>query len=124
MTGSAADTPPYVHTMIEVDEVGQPVHTLPGDRLPREITAADDLQQRAGIPDLSVATHAHVSRRHTGERASLGAGMAVDAIDLIVDHVVAMVELYGLLGGRELSCIPRTSDVKTQQDWETCRRRG
>ena len=97
MTGDAADTFLHVNAMIKVGEVGQVVHSPPGDRHPSPITLAYRLEHLAFGPDLIVTVHADFCRRHSREVRYFDRDMAVTAVNAQPTHVVLMAELDGLL---------------------------
>src|SRR6476660_621602 len=81
MAGFAADALVHVNGVVEEHEVRQVRDTLPGDR--PAITAAlpDELENRAVIPDLTVAVQAQLGGRYPRMRRVLRVTVAIQAID-------------------------------------------
>ena len=96
MAGDAADPFLHVNAMIEVGEVGQVVHSPPGDRHPSPITLAYRLEHLAFGPDLIVTVHADFRGRHSREVRCFDRDMAVTAVNAQPTDVVLMAELDGL----------------------------
>src|SRR5215212_3024394 len=103
VAGGAAHALVDVDRVVEVDEVGQVVDSRPLDGLVVAVAGADDLQVRALVPDLRVAVHAGLGRRHPGRVRRLDRGVAVAAVDAVVADVVLVRELDGLLHLDELA---------------------
>src|SRR5262249_27893765 len=87
----------HVNAVIEVDEVGQIVHSGPFYRLTCAKAVANRLQCGAVSPYLAVAIHAGFGGRDAGEGGSLYRGMAISAVDPIIADMVFVTELNRLL---------------------------
>src|SRR5207244_12582596 len=95
--GREADSFVHVNGVIEVNEVGQPMHATPTDRSAGREARAHRLEHRRIRPDLRVAVHACLRRRNAGEVRGLDRGVAVTAIDAESADVMLMAERTGLL---------------------------
>ena len=66
MTRRAADAFVDVNTVIEIDVIGHVVNSSPLNRLARSRALSDRLKVGAVGPNLRVAVHAGLRRRHSG----------------------------------------------------------
>src|SRR5207249_10803573 len=88
VAGDAANSLIYVNVVIEVDELGQIVNALPGDRFAAAKTGPDRLQHGAAEPDFLMAVHARLGWRDARKSGILDRGMTVAAIDAKLADVV------------------------------------
>lgn len=97
VTCRAADTLCYVNAVIEICVLRQVVNAFPLDGLILAKTLANDLEVRAVRPDLAMAVHTGLGRRHPRRRRRLDRLVAIAAIDAIVTNVMFMAKLDRLL---------------------------
>src|SRR5207237_1426156 len=81
MTAHTADSLVHVNTVIELHEIRQLVNANPLDRLPVPVTGTYRFEHRASYPELRVAVHARLRRRHPGKGGILNGGVTVTAVD-------------------------------------------
>lgn len=91
------DTFSDVDAVVEINELRKIVNALPLDGLVIAEAGADGFKVRAVAPDLAVAVHAGLRRRHAGGRSGLDRRVAVATINTVVARVVFMAELHRLL---------------------------
>src|SRR5262245_7038243 len=102
VTGDTTDPLFDVNAVVEVDEARQLVDAVPFQRRAAgPVTLADGSQHRAAEPDLRMAVHARLARRHAGKGRLLDGGVAVAAVDLELADMMAVAERYRLLDGGE-----------------------
>jgi len=95
-----------VDAVIEIDEVGQRVNTVPGDRQ-AALRAAPQGRKDVGLgEELRVARQADGRRRQAGEGARFDRREAVAAIESVVADVVLVTERNRLGHGGVFSCPP------------------
>ena len=87
----------YMNAVVEVGVLRQVVHTFPFDRSVISEACTDRLQIGAICPDLAMAVHTGLRRRHAGRRGGLNARVTVPAIDTVVARVMLVAELNRLL---------------------------
>ena len=87
----------HMNAVIEIGILGQVVHPLPFDRRIIAKACAHRFQIRAVRPDLTVAIHAGLGRRHSGRGGCFNRRMAITAVDAVVAGVMLVAELHGLL---------------------------
>jgi len=97
VTGRAADALGNMDTMIEIGVFRQIVYAGPFYRLIVTKTRPDGFEIRAVGPDLSVAVHAGLGRRHPGRSRGLNRRMTISAIYTVIPRMVLMAKLHGLL---------------------------
>ncbi len=97
VTRRAPDALCDVNAVIEIREFGQVVNAFPLDRFVVAEAGPHRLKIRAVGPDLAVAVHAGLRRRHPGRCGRLHCLMAITAIDPVVADVMLMAELHRLL---------------------------
>lgn len=92
VAAGATDAFVHMHRMVEVHMIGEPMDAIPFDGLIVLIACADRCEHFRANPDLLVAIHASLGRRH----ASIGGGfhrrMAESAIDAKCGNVLLMAE--------------------------------
>lgn len=93
----ATDALGDMDTMVEIHVFRQFMNSFPFDRLIVAKTCSDRLQIRAVGPDLAVAVHAGLGRRHPGGCGRLDRLMTISAVNAVVAYVVLMTELHRLL---------------------------
>src|SRR5262249_23528684 len=97
VTRRAADTLRHVNAVIEVNEFREVVDTLSLDRLVLTETRAHRFQIRTVVPQLAVAVHAGLRRRHSRGGRGFDRLMTISAIDAVIADVMFVAELNGLL---------------------------
>src|SRR5438105_3998856 len=97
VTRDAADALVHVDRVVEVREARQVVDAVPADRPAAAVAFAHGLEHRRLRPDLLVAVHADLRRRHAGEGRRLDRRVAVAAIDAEPADVVLVAEGHRLL---------------------------
>ena len=97
MTGRAADALSYVNAVIEIRVFRQIVDAFPFDRLIVAETRPHRLQIWAVCPELTVAIHACLRRRHPRRRRCLNRLVTIPAIDAVIADMVFMAKLDRLL---------------------------
>ena len=102
VAGRASDSLCHVNAVIEVHEIGQPMHARPNQRTAAGETGPHRLQHRGVRPDLRMAIHAGLGRRDAGEIRGLDRCVTVTAIDSQSGDVVLMAERDRLLPGDPL----------------------
>jgi hypothetical protein len=108
MTARAANSLAHVNAVIEINKIGQPVHTLPFDRFARPVAFADRFEHGATDPDLRVAVHAGFGRRNAGKGGIFHRGVAIATIDAQPADVMRMAELNRLRDGDAfVGCVGR-----------------
>ena len=103
VTRRAAYTLCHVNAMIKIYVLRKVVNALPLDRLVLAKARPDGLKIRAVVPQLAVAIHTRLRRRHTRSRSRFNRRMTVAAIDAVVPDVVFVTELNWLLFLEKLS---------------------
>lgn len=117
MTGRTSHAFVDVNAVIEIDEVGQVINTLPLNRLACAPALANRFEIRTVSPDLRMAVHTSLGRWDSSKRELLDGGMAVAAIDSVIAHVVLVAELNWLLAREEsLGVIRRSIEFKQHPD--------
>jgi hypothetical protein len=96
-----------VRAVVEIDVVREVVDLGPLDRFLLPPAGSDGLEELALFPDLRVAVHAGLGRRHSRIGRVLDRRMAVAAIDPQLPGVVPVTELNGLLASHALTGGPR-----------------
>ena len=86
-----------VNTVVKIRVFGQIVNLFPLDRLVVTETRPDRLQIGAVRPDLAVAIHTCLRRRHACRRRRFNRLVTIAAIDAVVADMVLMAELNRLL---------------------------
>ena len=81
-----------VDAVIEVNEAGQPMDTLPRDGSVASKAFAHRFEHLAPEPDLLMAVHAGLARRHSRERRRFDGRVAVAAIDAEISDVMGMAK--------------------------------
>ena len=112
VTSRAAYASMHVNCVVEVNEIRQVVNTIPGDRPVGKIAAPYAFEQWTVVPNLRVTPHADVRRRNSGKPGRLRAPVTVQAGNLIVAHVMSVIELDRLIDRLELTGVPRTTYVE------------
>ena len=97
MASRTTDSLRYVNAVIEIGEFRKVMDTLPLDR--RIVTKACTyrFEIRAVRPDLAVAVHARLRRRHSRRGRRLNSGVTISAVDAVITDVVFVTELHRLL---------------------------
>lgn len=109
VTGRTSDSPAHMDTVVEVDEIRKIVDPIPVQRHTARIALSYRFQHRAIGPDLRVACHAGLCRRHAREATFLDAGMAVATIQSQALDVMLVAEWNGLLcGDADIGHVGRT----------------
>jgi len=112
VTRRAADTLIDVDAVVEIHEAWQVRDAIPGNRLVGREAGADRCQRRALRPDLGVAVHARLGRRHARERRRLDGRVAIATVDAVVGDVVLVAERNRLLDGLTDLGHPRRTHVE------------
>src|SRR5262245_7541633 len=113
MTGRTSHAFVYVNAVIEIDEVGQVINTLPLDGFACAPALANRLKIRAVGPDLRMAVHTRLGWRDSSKREFLDGSMAVAAIDPVIADMMLVTELDRLLAREEsLRVIRRSIEFK------------
>jgi len=86
-----------VNAVIEIDEIGQPVHFHPLNRLVGAIAFPHRLEIARVIEQHGVAIHTGFRRRNTRNRGGFHTGVTVAAVDAVVADMVLVTELDRLL---------------------------
>lgn len=86
-----------VNAVIEINEFGKVMHSFPLDRFVLAEAGTYRFKIRAVGPDLAVAVHAGLRRRHPGRCGGLHCRVAITAIDPVVADVMLVTELHRLL---------------------------
>jgi len=97
MTRRTSDALRHVYAVIKIGEFRKVVHAFPFDRFVVTKTRPDRFKIWTVRPDLAVAVHTRLCRRHSGGRGRLDRRMAVSAVYTVVADVMFMAELNGLL---------------------------
>jgi len=97
VTGRTADALCYMNAVVKVGELGKVVHAFPLDRLIVTKARSHRLEIRAVVPDLAVAVHAGLCRRHAGRGRGFNGLVTISTVDAVVPRVMFMTELNGLL---------------------------
>lgn len=97
MARRTADALGDVNTMVKIRVFGQIVDLFPLDRLIVAETCTDRLKVWAVGPDLTVAIHTGLRRRHTCSGRCFNCLVTIAAINAVVADVVFMAELDRLL---------------------------
>src|SRR5207248_7117523 len=105
MAALTTDSLVDVNTVIEIHEIRQVVNPRPTDRLSAAKTGPHRLQCRARAPDLRMAIHAGLGRRHVGETRRLDAGVAVPAIHAQPAYMVRVAERDRLFPNLRRPCL-------------------
>ena len=93
----AADAFGNMDAVIEIGKFRQIVNPFPLDRFVIAKTGADRLKIWAVGPDLAMAIHARLRRRHSRGRRSFDRLVAIAAIDTVIADMVLVAELDRLL---------------------------
>ena len=106
MTDLAAHALVDVDAVVEIDEIGEIVHSRPVDGLVGTETGAHRFQRGTGAPNLRVAVHAGLGGRDVGEAGGFDGRVAIPAIDTESADVVRVAErnrlLTRLVGARHI----------------------
>ena len=86
-----------VNAVIEIRVFGQVVNAFPLDRFIVAKACTNRLEIRAVGPELAMAIHAGLRRRHSRGGSRLDRLMAISAIDAVIADVMFMAELHRLL---------------------------
>jgi len=117
VTSRAADALVHVDAVVEVNEVGQIMHSSPLDWFAGAPALANWLEIRAGGPNLRMTIHAGLCRGYSRICELLDGGVAIAAIDTVIAGVMFMAELNGLLAREvRLSVIRRPVEFEQQPD--------
>ena len=117
VTSRAADALAHVNAVIEVNEIGQVVHSGPTNRFAGSPALANGLEIRAVSPNLRVTVHAGSGRRNSRECGFLNRGVTVAAIDAVVAYMMFVAELNRLLARKErLGVIGRPVEFQQQPE--------
>lgn len=119
VAGRASHALVHVDAVIEVREIGKPVHFYPADRSVGSIALANRFEVPCVVKENRVAIHAGFCRRNSSRLGSFHGRVAVAAVDAIVPHVMFVAELYRLLTGNVLPRLirrPRQSQNSQQRD--------
>jgi hypothetical protein len=81
VTADTTDPLLDVDAMVEIDELGKVMDSLPFNGLAGSITFPHGFQHGAADPDLGMAVHTGFGGRNPGEGRVLHGGMAIPAID-------------------------------------------
>lgn len=106
MASRAANALAYMNRMVEISEVRQVMHAHPLQRLASLETGANLIEIWTVRPNLFMAAHANLGRRHPGGSRLLHRRMTVTAIDAVVADVMLVTKLNGLLALDVLSGVP------------------
>jgi hypothetical protein len=87
----------HVDAVIEIYIFGQPMDAHPMNRLVSAVAFPHRLEISDIIEEHRVAIHAGLRRRHTGDRRTLDARVAIAAVDAIIADVMLVAELNGLI---------------------------
>jgi hypothetical protein len=93
-----------VNAVVEINVVGQTVHSHPLDGLIGAEAFADRLKIRRIIKEHGMAVHAGFCGRDAGKRGGFDTVMTVTAVNAIVTGVVFVAELHGLNPTDALVC--------------------
>ena len=96
MTGGAAHALGDVNAVIEIDEVRHGVDARPGNRLGIAVAGANRFEHGGVGPNLGVAGHASLGRRHSGGGRNFHRGVAVAAIQAQFADVMLVAERHRL----------------------------
>jgi len=105
-----------VDAVIEIDEVGQRMDAVPGDRQAGRDAVPQGLEQCGLGEELRMAGQADRCRRQAGECARLHRGMAVAAVEPDIADVVLVAERDRLRHRRVLPTAVTTEADEPQQD--------
>jgi len=97
MARRASDAFRNVNAVIEICKFRQVVNAFPLDRLVVSEARSNRFKIFAVGPQLTVAIHARLCRRHSGTRRGFDGRMAIAAVYAVVADVVFMAELNRLL---------------------------
>ena len=86
-----------VDTVVEVNEFRQIVYAFPFDRFVIAEARSHGLKVRAVRPDLAMAVHAGLRRRHPRRGSRLDRGVAISTVNAVIPGVMLVTELHGLL---------------------------
>ena len=116
VTGRAADALCYMNAVVKVDVFRQVVDPQPLQRLVIAKARPDRLEIRTVTPQLTVAVHARLRRRHPGGLGGLDRLVTVSTVDSVVTRVMFMAELYRLLSLQILIReVRRTGDLRIRK---------
>jgi hypothetical protein len=124
VAGNAPHALIHVNCVIEIDELRQAVDAIPRNRLLTEVPRAQLAQQRALVPNLFVAVHAHRGGGNSRVRRVINCTMAVSTINPIVrdmmpvielDHLLHLVVLPGVVGAFEVNVRGPHSDQRNRE---------
>jgi len=107
VAGRTANAFFYVNAVIEICVVRQVVYANPFDRFSFTKTGAHWFEIRAFGPNLFVAVHARVRRRHARRGGGFDGIMTVTTINAVVTNVMLMTKLHWLLPLNPLPGVPR-----------------
>ena len=96
VTRGASNPFVYVNAVIEIDEIGQPVHLHPGNRFIGAVTATHGFQIIDIAKQDGMAIHAGLCWRDSRVSRGFHAGMTVTTIDAVIAGMVFVAELNGL----------------------------
>ena len=105
MTGDATHALGDVDAVIEVNMIGQRIHSIPMQRLLALGANHHRLQHGRVGENLRMASHTRLRRRHPGEGGGFHRYVAVAAVDTQFSCVMAMTEHHGLVA-RDAHRIP------------------
>lgn len=97
VAGGAANAFADMNAVIEIHKIGKVVNASPLERFPRAIALANRREHLRVRPKLRVATHACLSRGNPGEIGGFNRGVAIAAVDPVVDHMVFVAKRNTLI---------------------------
>ncbi len=112
VTCLAFDVSVYVWTVIEVDVIGNPMHTYPFDGRARFESSRHLLDFRIILNDVLVAVHANGGRRYTGIPSPVSTNVTILTWDLHLPRMQCVRVLNRLLG-----LIPLVIGLTRNQEW-------
>ena len=121
MAGAATDSLSHVNAVVEVDELGQIVNTLPFDGTLFDPAVPHRFQQRGIGPDLAVTGHAGFGGRQPCKMRCLDRGVTIPTIDAQAANVMLMAERHRLILPLAYTGVPGRSVVPLG---ETANKRG
>jgi predicted nuclease with RNAse H fold len=115
----------HVDAVIEIYIFGQPMDAHPMNRLVSAVAFPHRLEISDIIEEHRVAIHAGLRRRHTGDRRTLDARVAIAAVDAIIADVMLVAELNGLIASHPLiGDVGRSSNDQHRRENKTGEDRG
>ena len=99
VAGFTSDAFVHVDAVIEVDEVGKIVHSIPSNGLVLTQARTDGFEHLAVSPDLLVTVHARRCWRNTSKGAHFNGVVAIPAVDPESAHVMRVTERDRLIKG-------------------------